>query len=97
MHRIAALAIGLRLYEARHSRFPSSLKELSSLPMDINQLAPSKERSFGYRPEGRDAKLWGSTTQDAFSISAEPPEVVAGEPANDGLTFWLWQLRAKGE
>ena len=97
MHRIAALAIGLRLYEARHSKFPSSLKELSSLPMDIDQLAPSKGYSFGYRSMGRDTKLWGSMTPDVFSISAEPPEVVAGEPANDALTFWLWQFRAKGE
>jgi len=94
-HRMAALAIGLRLYEDRHGKFPNSLKDLSDLPMDVNQLGPTQERSFGYRLEGSDAKLWGGSFQDAFAIPAEPPVIVAGEPDTTMQEFWSWDLPAK--
>ena len=96
-HRIAALAIGVRLFEDSHSRLPSSLKELSDLPMDIKQLSLSKDRTFGYCLEGGDAKLWGGTWIDAFAIPDEPADVDSNED-NDvsGLRFWRWEIPANG-
>ena len=93
-HRIAALAIGLRLYEDRKGKLPASLNDLAELPMDLKALAPTKDRSFGYRRDGNNAKLWGGTFQDAFHIPTEPPAIVAGEPDNSGKEFWLWEFRA---
>ena len=93
-HRIAALAIGLRLYEDRKGKLPASLNDLAELPMDLKALAPTKDRSFGYRRDGNNAKLWGGTFQDAVHIPTEPPAIVAGEPDNSGKKFWLWEFRA---
>lgn len=93
-HRIAALAIGIRLYEDRKGKLPASLNDLSELPMDLKALAPTKDRSFGYRRDGNNAKLWGGTFQDAVHIPTEPPAIVAGEPDNSGKEFWLWEFRA---
>ncbi len=96
-HRIAALAIGIRLFEDSHARLPSSLKELSDLPVDIKQLSLSKDRTFGYCLEGGDAKLWGGTWIDAFAIPEEPADVDSNED-NDvsGHRFWLWEIPANG-
>ena len=93
-HRIATLAIGLRLYEDRKGKLPASLNDLSELPMDLKALAPTKDRSFGYRRDGNNAKLWGGTFQDAVHIPTEPPAIVAGEPDHSGKEFWLWEFRA---
>ncbi len=91
-HRIAALAIGIRIYEDRHGKFPKSLDDLSALPMDVKQLMPTINRTFGYRLDGENARLWGGTYQDAFSIPDEPPSIIAGEPDNTGKAFWNWEF-----
>ena len=96
-HRIAALAIGLRLYEDRHGKLPSSLKDLSGLPMNLEQVSPSKVQSFGYSFEKPNARLWGGTFQDAFAIPTEPPKIDQGSEETDrtGAAFWSWELRSK--
>jgi hypothetical protein len=94
-HRMAALAIGLRLYEDRHGKFPNSLNELSNLPMNLKPLELTKELSFGYRVEGGNAKLWGGSFQDAFSIPAEPPVIAFGEPDTTQKELWLWEFQLK--
>ena len=94
-HRMAALAIGLRLYEDRHGKFPNSLKDLTDLPMDVKPLALTKEMSFGFRLEGSNAKLWGGSFQDVFSLPAEPPEIVVGEPDTTMKELWLWEFQVK--
>ncbi len=94
-HRMAALAIGLRLYEDRHGKFPTSLKDLTDLPMDVKPLALTKEMSFGFQLEGNNAKLWGGSFQDAFSIPVEPPEIVVGEPDTTMKELWLWEFQVK--
>ncbi len=94
-HRMAALAIGLRLYEDRHGKFPNSLNDLSELPMDVNPLGLTKDLSFGYRVNGSNAKLWGGSFQDAFSIPAEPPVIAVGEPDTTQKELWLWEFQLK--
>ena len=94
-HRMAALAIGLRLYEDRHGKLPNSLNDLSDLPMDLKPLGLTKELSFGYRLEGSNAKLWGGSYQDVFSIPAEPPVIEVGEPDTSMKELWLWEFQVK--
>ena len=96
-HRMAALAIGLRLYEDRHGKLPNSLEELSDPPMDVNSLRLTKDLSFGYRLEGTGAKMWGGSYQDAFTIHLEPPVMVVGEPETTGNEIWLWEFRSTQE
>ena len=94
-HRMAALAIGLRLYEDRHGKLPNSLNDLSDLPMDLKPLGLTKVLSFGYRLEGSNAKLWGGSYQDVFSIPAEPPVIEVGEPDTSMKELWLWEFHVK--
>ncbi len=93
-HRIAALAIGLRLYEDKYARFPDSLGDLSELNLDTKVLSPTQDRSFGYRRKDGGATLWGSSLKDAFTIPAEPPEVSEVDPKSTGYGFWRLELRA---
>ena len=92
---MAALAIGLRLYEDRHGKLPNSLNDLSDLPMDLKPLGRTKELSFGYRLEGSNAKMWGGSYQDVFSIPAEPPVIEVGEPDTSMKELWLWEFQVK--
>ena len=94
-HRMAALAIGLRLYEDRHGKLPGSLNDLSDLPMDVKSLGLTQELSFGYRLEESTAKLWGGSFQDAFSIPAEPPVIERDVPDTSMKEFWLWEFPVK--
>ena len=94
-HRIATIAIGLRLYEDRHATLPSSTDLLSDIPLDLKRLAPTKSNSFGYRLDGYDAKLWGGTFSDVLKISAEPhrPETEGEEAqSKSNREIWLWEI-----
>ena len=96
-HRIAAIAMGLRLYEDRHASLPKSLDALSEIPLDFNRLVPTNNTSFGYRKEGGNAKLWGGSYNDPLTIAVEPH---AAQTENDdsfakySREFWLWELPA---
>ncbi len=96
-HRIAATAIGLRLHERRHGRFPGALKELADLPLNLDQVSPSKKQSFGYRLEGKNAKVWGGSFRDAFDIPPVPRviEPNSTEADSTGAVFWTWELRVE--
>lgn len=96
-HRLAALAIGLRLYEKRHGGLPSELMELTHLPFNLEQVSPSKNQSFGYRRAATTAKLWGGNVNDAFAIPPEPPFLDQDSLGNDpnGIGFWTWELSRK--
>ena len=91
-HRIASLAIALRLHEHLHGKFPDSLDELPEIKK-VELFSPSKKQKFGYRTEGRDAKLWGGNFQDAFAIPNEPPE--SDDPDTFVTAVWLWELPAR--
>ena len=94
-HRLAAIAIGLRLYEKRHGKLPSELKDLTDLSLSLEQLSPSRNQSFGYRLEGTNATLWGGSFRDSFAIPSEPPKAATATEENYLLPFWTWELRTK--
>ena len=96
-HRIAAIAMGLRLYEDRHASLPSSLEALSAIPLDIKRLAPTNNTSFEYRKDGGNAKLWGGSYNDPLTIAVEPHAAQTDNEDNfskHSREFWLWELPA---
>ena len=96
-HRIAALAIGLRLHEDRNASFPTTLEALTEIPLDIKRLMPTNTTSFGYRKDGDNAKLWGGSFRDSLTIASEPhPAESEGEDniAKSNRALWLWELPA---
>jgi hypothetical protein len=95
MHRMATLAIGLRLYEDKHGKFPDSLAELAEFSFDASQLMPPGGKPFGYRLESDGAKLWGFSLRRAQSTPNSPPMDVPDEVAGSGENqLWVWNLNA---
>ena len=90
-HRIASLAIVLRLHEDTHGKFPSTLDELTEIKK-MESFSPSNSQRFGFRLEGSNAKLWGGSFRDAFFIPSEPPLISQEEPDTSGAEYWLWEL-----
>ena len=96
-HRIAALAIGIRLYEDRNASLPTTLEALTEIPLDIKKLTPTSNSSFGYRKDGDRATLWGGSFRDSLTIAAEPHRpATEGEDnlAKSNRALWLWELPA---
>lgn len=97
LHRIAAIAIGIRLYEDRHASLPDSLEALSEIPLDIKLLTPTNNTSFGYRKDGGNAKLWGGIYNDPLTIAVEP-HAAQTESEDDSAKYsrklFLWELPA---
>jgi hypothetical protein len=98
-HRLAAIAIGLRLYEMRHGHFPEGLEELKKLNMgaeqllDPDQMMPSGGRPFGYQLENDHAVLWG------FDLMKEhcTPDQIPDYSTSSELPLWVWRLQATGQ
>lgn len=94
-HRMAALAIGLRLHEDRNASFPTTLEALTEIPLDIKRLMPTPTTSFGYRKDGENVRLWGGSFKDSLTIASEPhPAEIEGEDnlAKSNRQLWLWEL-----
>jgi hypothetical protein len=96
-HQIAAIAIGLRMYEDQHASLPDSLEALSETPLDIKLLAPTNNTSFGYRKDGGNAKLWGGSYNAPLKIAVEP-HAAQTENEDDSAKYsrklFLWELPA---
>ncbi len=98
-HRLAALAIGLRLYELQNGRFPASLGELISLnvagvqPLNPDQLMPPGGTPVGYQLENDHAVLWG------FDLMKEhcTPDQIPDYSTSSELPLWVWRLQATGQ
>ena len=97
LHQIAAIAIGLRMYEDQHASLPDSLEALSEIPLDIKLLTPTNNTSFGYRKDGGNAKLWGGSYNDPLTIAVEP-HAAQTENEDDSAKYsrklFLWELPA---
>jgi hypothetical protein len=96
-HRIAAIAMGLRLYEDRRTSLPNSLDALAEIPLDIIRLSPTDKTPFGYRTVDGNAKLWGGSHKNTLLIANEPHAVQSeGEDnlAKSNRELWLWELPA---
>lgn len=99
-HRMAALCIGIRVYEKRNTRMPSSLDELTSLELgelnlDANSLLPPGGLPFGYRIEDDQVLLWGFDLNHAATTPREPPSTAEGESSAELNKRWIWTLKTQ--
>ncbi len=95
--RIAKLAIGVRLYQDRFGRSPTSVAALNELDVDLGELQPLGTKPFGLRNEQGTVVLWGFDPQAADTQT--PAEPINLEALNEGdrsrEEYWLWQLKSK--
>ncbi len=92
-HRLAAVAIGLRLFEQQHSRFPQTLQELSQLELGLEQLGPSTQTTFGYRVnEDGIAQLWSYNMLTDETVPAEPYATTDPQSSD---AMWVWELQPR--
>lgn len=95
LHRLAAVAIGIRLYQREYGRFPSQLDDLAELSLELEALAPPGESSFGYRLDNAGATLWSYNLRTSSSLPSEPPNTEEGQPDAEENALWVWELRGK--
>lgn len=91
-HRIASLAIGIRLYEKREGKLPAALSDLAAVGVDFNEYMPPAEQPFGYALEEQGAVLWGADFQSEEPIPSQPPAMDPGEPQAWLAEFWSWRF-----
>jgi hypothetical protein len=91
-HRLAALGIGLRLYEDRHGTLPESLNALTEFSLDLTQLKPPGGKPFGYRVDGTTATLWGFNPRTSESVPIDPPVTSKDQPLSENNLF-VWNLK----
>ena len=95
--RMAAIAIGIRLYEKRNGKMPASLDDLKSLELGELQLDPAAllppgGKPFGYRVEENQVLLWGFDFNQGSSTPVEPPSVADGASNAAMNELWIWTL-----
>lgn len=91
-HRLAAVAIGLRLYQQQHGRFPSSLAELSQLELGLEQLGPGVGKSFGYRIDSSGmSQVWSHNLREPGDAIPLQPYDTSNPESNDAM--WVWELK----
>jgi hypothetical protein len=95
--RMAAIAIGIRLYEKRIGEMPASLDELKSLELgelklDPAALRPPGGKPFGYKVEEEQVLLWGFDFNQTSATPAEPLPISEGLPNAAMNRLWLWTL-----
>jgi hypothetical protein len=92
-HRIAALAVGVRLYEKKHGQFPASLEELSEFKLDIRKIVPSGQKPFGYEVIDGKAAIWGPEARPFLNIEVStptsPPVIHPENGPTDSNMLWL--------
>jgi hypothetical protein len=98
--RMAALCIGIRVFEKRNGRMPTSLDDLKSLELGELRLEPASllppgGKPFGYRVEENKAVFWGFELSQASDTPSEPPPTADGVPNADINKRWIWTLEAK--
>lgn len=98
-HRIASLAIAIRVYEKRNEKYPTSLDDLAGMqmgdtPIDLDLLKPTGGKPFGYASSAEEVVLWGFNPREMTSTPAERPVVVEGRPYSELLQSWIWLFEA---
>ncbi len=91
-HRMAAVAIALRLYQFQYDQFPASLQELAKLELGVEQLGPAADKAFGYRIDSRGiAQLWSHNLREPNdAIPTEPYDTTDPESSD---AMWVWELK----
>ncbi len=98
--RLAAVCIGVRLYEKRVGKMPASLDDLKSLELgklslEAGVLLPLGKKPFGYRVEDSHTSVWGFDSSQDSSTPAEPPGTDDGSYEAQRNRLWLWALEHK--
>ncbi len=96
-NRLAALAMGARLYEYQHGELPEKLVDVVEYGADSAELMPPGGQPFGYRrDESGSAVLWGfevsASTQGA--VPQSPPVKAASQPNSTLEERWIYRLRS---
>lgn len=87
-HRLARVAISLRIYARTQGKLPTELKELPGYELLAK---PAGERPFGYRVEEDQAILWGNRfSEKQRSVEATPPKKDQPEQVNYSLLIWTF-------
>lgn len=94
MHRMATIAIGVRIYEKRNGKLPASLDELSSVGIDASELKPIGKNPFGYQIDENGAVLWGLDPSQSKEVSLTPPQPSSDA---DNQIFYLWTLPIRND
>jgi hypothetical protein len=99
-HRMAALSIGIRLYEKRNGKMPTKLDDLKSLELgeltlDPAALLPPGDKPFGYRVEDNQVLIWGFDVNQVSSTPSEPPPTADGIPNAETNRLWIWTLKTR--
>jgi hypothetical protein len=76
--KMAKLALGIRLYQAKHGNLPDRLEQLKEFGLDSSTIMPPGGKPFGYLRTGTTSKLWGNPnwSQPFDPVSDLPPELV---------------------
>ncbi|MCR9295861.1 MAG: hypothetical protein NXI32_24355 [bacterium] len=97
-HRLASIAIAVRLAEKQAGEFPNALSQLGddpvlqSLGWNLSDLVPIGDQPFGYRREEQRALLWGFSPREQESTPEQPPDLDPGQPDFESQSMWLWSL-----
>ncbi len=92
MHRLAALAIGVRLFERVHGRPPNTLVELQEFGLDPIQLSPPGKKPFGYVTDSQTSTIWGFDSALQKSTPDRLPKIDPSEANADRKKMWIWTL-----
>ncbi|MEZ6137808.1 MAG: hypothetical protein R3C53_23215 [Pirellulaceae bacterium] len=96
LHRMAAICIGIRLYEKKHARLPTSLAELVDVGVDATQLTAPSNQSFGFSVDAeQNALVWGYDIRTESAVPPVPPTLDPGEPDLDTKRLYRWELPTK--
>ncbi len=97
-HRLAEIAIGVRLFEKQNGRLPKELEELQTIDIKLSGLRPNGGKPFGYRVNQEQAVLWGFDLSSGDSeVPDEPPVAEEGSPSYWQNEEWIWTLHVGGE
>lgn len=97
-HRLASIAVAVRLAEKQAGEFPSALEQLGddpvlqSLGWSLSDLVPIGDQPFGYRREEQRTLLWGFSPREQESTPEQPPDLDPSQPDFESQSMWLWSL-----
>jgi hypothetical protein len=96
--QIAILGSGIRLFQKKERRLPTTLKELVQVGIDPAMFRPVGGREYGYRLQGESGCiLWGVSPRQVLAkttaVPDEPPELNSEEPFADLNYLWRWEIK----
>lgn len=90
-HRLATLAVAIRLYAHMHGKHPDGLEELVAIGIDCKLFSSVGGMPFGYSKSDDHAVVWGIDPRVENAVPGNPtPTAIDGE---DNL--WYWRIRTK--